>query len=122
MDYGTVEACKGSGRMSILLFTVLYNFLEMKQHMTEEELEGFGKNLGLIPHPVFWGLGILGSSLGDVSAQIFKGDAGGASVAFDVNMPLVFNMLTAWEVKLGVGASPLAVYIQDLFLGSCPQN
>lgn len=85
-------------------------------------IEGFGKNLGLIPHPVFLGLGILGSSLGDVSAQIFKGDAGGASVAFDVNMPPVFNMLTAWEVKLGVGASPLAVYIQDLFLGSCPQN
>eukprot|EP00435_Cladocopium_sp_Y103_P022370 s2929_g5.t1 len=46
MDFGTIEACKGSGRMSILLFTVLYNFLEMKRKMTQEELAGFTKNLG----------------------------------------------------------------------------
>ena len=46
MAFGTVEASTGSGKISILLFTVLYNFLEMKRHMTEEELAGFTKNLG----------------------------------------------------------------------------
>ena len=61
-------------------------------------------------------MGIPGSPLGDVGAQISPGEAGDGSVASDVNMPLAINMPTAWEVKLGVGASPLADYIQELVL------
>ena len=45
-DYGTIEACKGTGRVSMLLFTVLYTYLEMKDGLSPEEMAGFKKNLG----------------------------------------------------------------------------
>lgn len=41
LDYGAVEAVKGSGRISVLLWTYLYMFLEMKHGLTSEEQEEF---------------------------------------------------------------------------------
>ena len=45
-DFATIEACKGTGRVSMLLFTVLYVYLEMKEGLSPEEMTGFKKNLG----------------------------------------------------------------------------
>ena len=41
MEFGFVEACKGVGRLAILLFTVAYTYKHYSSHMTEEESEDF---------------------------------------------------------------------------------
>ena len=43
LGYGELEAVKGAGRMSILLFTFAYMFLEFKNVVPQEEMEEFKK-------------------------------------------------------------------------------
>ena len=67
LGFGDLEAVKGAGRMSILLFTFAYMFS--------------GGN-GRIQN-VFWlEFGIVGSPLGRYLGKKSEGDAGGASVVF----------------------------------------
>lgn len=41
MGFGCLEAAKGTGRISILLFTVTYTYLKLKNSLSAEELEEF---------------------------------------------------------------------------------
>ena len=50
LAFGCLEAAKGTGRISILLFTMTYTFLKLKNSLSVEELDEFkvppeGKNL-----------------------------------------------------------------------------
>lgn len=45
MSFGCLEAAKGSGRLSILLYTVCQTYT-IKNQLTDAEMEQFGKSLG----------------------------------------------------------------------------
>lgn len=46
LDFGQVEVTKGFGRLSILLFTVTYNYIHLKNRLSDEESEQFKRCLG----------------------------------------------------------------------------
>ena len=46
--YGSVEAVKGCGRVSILLFSITFTYLQLSKNMTAEETADFQRHLGII--------------------------------------------------------------------------
>lgn len=43
MEFGCLEAAKGKGRMSIILFAMAYTYLKLKNNLGDEELQEFGR-------------------------------------------------------------------------------
>lgn len=80
--FGSLEAAKGKGRMSIILFTIVYSYLKLKNNLSDPELQDFGKFLGTLYY--FWDFHIKGSPLENPKSPNVKGDAGGENVAFHV--------------------------------------
>jgi len=91
LSYASLEVVKGCGRLSVLMFSLFYTYLHLKNMLTDEELESLKQHLDTegymgisqsyrIPGEILGG--ILGSSLGSPCFQIFEGDGGTASVVF----------------------------------------
>lgn len=45
VQYGSLEVVKGCGRLSILLFSIFYTYMEFKNQLSDEELESFKQPL-----------------------------------------------------------------------------
>ena len=45
MEHGCLEVAKGCGRISILVYTVAYNYIHLKNALSEEELQEFRESL-----------------------------------------------------------------------------
>ena len=80
--FGCLEAAKGKGRMSIILFTMAYSYLKLKNNLSDPELQELGKFLGTFYYILDFD--IKGSPLENTNSPNLKGDAGGESVAFHV--------------------------------------
>lgn len=46
-DFGTVQAVKGLGRLSMILWAVLHTYLNLRDTLTKEEKEDFCRHLGV---------------------------------------------------------------------------
>ena len=85
-DYGTIEAAKGCGRVSVLLFTLTYTYVNLLKNMTPEEAAEFQKRLACCGIAGHTPSGIKGSPLTVGEVPNLKGDTGGASVAFPMKL------------------------------------
>lgn len=45
IEYGSLEVVKGCGRLSILLFSIFYTCMELKNQLSDEELESLKQPL-----------------------------------------------------------------------------
>lgn len=86
LSYGCLEVAKGSGRMTILLYPMVYTFVNLKNSMSNEEMEEF-KKFPDWKNGIFRKLcnyNINASPLGHPSFKISKGDVLSENVAFGI--------------------------------------
>lgn len=97
LSYGCLEVAKGSGRISILLYAMVYTFVNLKNSMSNEEMEEFQKfpDWKMTIFRKLCNYNINASPLGHPSFTISKGDVLSENVAFDITSSYVTWLKTS---------------------------